>query len=371
MLNNSRATQQAGSAARPMLGCALVCLIACALLASPPSCRALGRNYEVKQVAPGVFVWAPDDIVDQSGDPYFSRAGNAGFIITPDGVAVINTANNPFHAAEILYEIRQRTQLPVRLVIDLGSQGDEMLGNEIFAAQRADIISTAAADAAMQAYQRDLERRLTFDPELPVRMRGIHFTLPGQTFTGESSMTLGGVQIRMTAMNCGLPGQAGGDAVVYLPQTKVLFLGDLYVKGFVPQIGSRDVGRWIGALSEVGHWNVATYVPGHGDPGAQAGLANFKGFLEWLEAGVAAGVNQGKSLSDVEQRLLSSSAFNLLALDLAPRTIEEVYNQTVRAALRRRAAKESIPAPAVTQQRVPSANGVRGFTGANPAAPRE
>lgn len=371
MQNNPRATCHADVVARPVLGGVLVCLIACALLASARPCLALGRNYEVKQVAPGVFVWAPDDVVDQSGDPYFSRAGNAGFIITPDGVAVINTANNPFHAAEILYEIRQRTQLPVRLVIDLGSQGDEMLGNEIFAAQRADIISTAAAETAMQAYQRNIERRLTFDPELPVRMRGIHFTLPGQTFTGQSSMTLGGVQIRMTAMNCGLPGQTGGDAVVYLPQTKVLFLGDLYVKGFVPQIDSRDVGRWIGALSEVGRWDVATYVPGHGDPGAKAGLANFKGFLEWLQAGVTAGVNQGKSLSDVEQRLLSSSAFNLLALDLAPRTIQEVYNQAVRAALRRHAAKEIRVTPPVPRQSIPSTNGVRGFAGASPVAPHE
>lgn len=334
---------------------------------------ALGRNYEVKQVAPGVFVWTPDDEMDQSGDPYFSRAGNAGFIITSEGVVVINSANNPFHAGEILYEIRQRTQLPVRLVIDLGAQGDEMLGNEVFAEQRATIISTSAAKSEMQAYQHDIERRLTFDPELPARMRGIHFTLPGQTFTGQSSLSLGGAEIRMTAMDCGLPGETRGDAVVYLPQQKVLFLGDLYVKGFVPQVDSRDVGRWIGVLGEVGKWDVATYVPGHGDPGAKSGLANFRGFLEWLQAGVTAGVQQGKSLSDVEQRLLSSSAFNLLALDLAPRTIAAVYNQVVhaRSAHLNAAAPPNLINPRMGLPRsIPPAN-ARGFTGPNPSSPHE
>lgn len=350
----------------------LAACVMAALVFARPAC-ALGRNYEVRQVAPGVYVWVPDDVIDQSGDPYFTRAGNVGFVITPEGVVVIDSANNPFHASEILYEIRQRTQLPVRLVIDLGSQGDEMLGNEIFAAQRADIISTSAAATAMQVYQRDLERRLTLDPELPTRMRGIHFTLPGQTFSGQSLMTLGGVEIRMTAMNCALPGQTGGDAVVYLPQSKVLFLGDLYVKGFVPQIDSRDVGRWIGVLGEVDKWDVATYVPGHGDPGAKAGVANFRGFLEWLQAGVSAGVEKGQSLSDVEQRLLSSSAFNLLALDLAPRTIAAVYDQVVHIdLLRRNAARAASPAgqrPAFPH--APSPAGARGFTGQTPPIPHE
>lgn len=358
---------------KPALLAGFFCAVVSLMALSPRPACALGRNYEVRQVAPGVFVWVPDDEVDQSGDPYFSRAGNAGFVITPEGVVVIDTANNPSHGAEILYEIRQRTQLPVRLVIDLGSQGDEILGNEIFAAQRADIISTSAADSAMQSYQRDIERRLTFDPELPTRMRGIHFTLPSQTFTGQSSMTLGGIELRITALNCGLPGQADGDAVVYLPQSKVLFLGDLYVKGFVPQVDSRDVGRWISALGEVNKWDVATYVPGHGDPGAKSGVANFRGFLEWLQAGVSAGVQQGKSLSDVEQRLLSSSAFNLMALDLAPRTIAAVYNQVVHAdLLRRNAARASSPArQRMTVPAAPTAGSVRGFAGTNPPAPHE
>ncbi|MGH9351365.1 MAG: MBL fold metallo-hydrolase [Terriglobia bacterium] len=351
----------------------MVWLMACvfvALISARPAC-ALGRNYEVRQVAPNTFVWVPDDVMDQNGDPYFSRAGNVGFVITPEGVVVINSANNPFHADEILYEIRQRTQLPVRLVIDLGPQGDEMLGNEVFAEQRATIISTSAAESEMQTYQRDLERRLTFDPELPARMRGIHFTLPGQTFTDQSSLNLGGTKIRITAMNCGLPGETSGDAVVYLPQQKVLFLGDLYVKGFVPQVDSRDVGRWISVLGQVGKWNVATYVPGHGDPGTQSDVANFRGFLEWLEAGVTAGVQQGKSFSDVEQRLLSSSAFNLLALDLAPRTIAAVYNQVVRA---RSARLKAASPPDPTHQHMvlpasPPPGSARGFT--NPPTPQE
>lgn len=302
-----------------------------AMLSGPPLCAAGPDNYHVQQIAAHTFVWVPDDIVDQSGDPYFSRAGNVGFVITSDGVVVLDASNNPFSARDVLYEIRQRTDLPVRLVIDLGAQGDQMLGNEVFAEQRALIVSSADTEAAMREYHRDLANRLTFDPELPVRMRGIHFTLPSQTFRGQKTFTLGGVAIHVAAVNCGPPGVPTGDAVAYLPQEKVLFLGDLYVNHFVPQIGSRDVGCWIRALGQLEKQNALTYVPGHGNPGPGSGVAAFRGFLEWLNASVKAGVDQGKSLSDVEQKLLSSSAFNLLALDLAPRTIAAVYHQVMNA----------------------------------------
>lgn len=300
------------------------------LISSRPFLAA-GRNYEVSQVAPGVFVWIPDDVIDQSGDPYFSRAGNVGFIITPGGVVVLDTANNPLNARDVLYEIRQRTDLPVRFVIDLGPQGDQVLGNEVFAEQGATIISTSAAEAGMRAYDRDLIHRQSFDSELHTRMRGIHFTLPGETFSGHKTISIGGTEIRLIAFDCGLPGGHGGDAIAYLPKEKVLFLGDLYVHGFVPQVGQRDIRRWIGALGTLEKWDVTTYIPGHGNPGSSSGVASFRGFLEWLNAGVEAGVRQGKSLAGVEQELLSSSAFNLLALDLAPRTIADVYNQVAKA----------------------------------------
>ncbi|MGH9404846.1 MAG: MBL fold metallo-hydrolase [Terriglobia bacterium] len=306
---------------------AIALFVASALVIGPAQSRALGRNYEVRQVGPHAFVWVPDDIMDQSGDPYFNRAGNVGFVITPEGVVVINTTDNPTHAREVLYEIRQRTDVPVRLVIDLGSEGDQVLGNEVFAEQRATIVSSTLAASGMRAYQAGFARRFLYDPELPSRMRGIHFAFPEQTFSGQTSYDVGGTQIRATVLNCGPEGRATGDAVVYLPQEKVLFLGDLYVKGFVPQVNGRDVERWVSALEELRNWDVTTYVPGHGAPGTRRDLGNFAGFLEWLRGGVESGIRQGKSLEQVQDHLLSSSAFNLLALDLAPRAIAEVYRQ--------------------------------------------
>ena len=119
----------------------LVLLAAFCLLPSAFSVRAANGLYEVQEVKPGVFVWIPDDVLDQDGDPQFSRAGAAGFIITAEGVVVVDTTNSPFHARELLYEIRERTEAPVRYVINTGADGDRMLGNEVFAELQATLIS--------------------------------------------------------------------------------------------------------------------------------------------------------------------------------------------------------------------------------------
>ena len=114
----------------------------CGLLPRPLA--AMSWRYEIREVKPGVFVWIPEDIIEEDGDPLYDRAGTAGFVITRDGVVVINATNSPIHARELLYEIRQRTSLPVRYRIDTGGAGDEALGNEVFAELEAPILSTPA-----------------------------------------------------------------------------------------------------------------------------------------------------------------------------------------------------------------------------------
>jgi glyoxylase-like metal-dependent hydrolase (beta-lactamase superfamily II) len=297
------------------------------VLCHPQHLYSSPKAYTVKEIAPSVFVWVPDDIVDQDSDPGFSRAANAGFIITGQGVVVIDTTNNPLHARELLYEIRQRTDIPVRYAIDTGPQGDEMLGNEVFAEQRTAIISTSGAAAQMRAYQRQIAHRLSFDSLFSARMRGIHLTLPDRTFVGEMSFAVGAQEIRLLSLNCALPGKAEGDAAVFLPQSKVAFLGDLYVNGYVPRIGSLDIRQWIRALSEVEKWDASVYVPAHGAPGSRADVERFKGFLEWLEGRVQGGIREGKSLTQMERELLDTQALYLRAPELAPSIIASVYRQ--------------------------------------------
>lgn len=288
-----------------------------------PAARGL---YEVREILPNVFVWIPDDVLDPEGDPQFNRAGNAGFIITAEGVVVVNTTNTPFHARELLYEIRRRTDLPVRYVINTDSQGDLMLGNEVFVDQQASIVSTNAAQAEMRQYGQELLQRLKEDEhwQLQGRMRGIHPTPPSQAFDPEMSIRLGGQEIKLLSLS---GGHSAGDAVVYLPGTKLLFLGHLYENGFFPHLASSDVRRWIEILRQMESWDVEIYIPAHGPPGDKKQLGEFRQFLEWLVGEVQTRIQQGKSLNEVRRELNPAEIYHWSARDLAPRAVEAVYRQ--------------------------------------------
>jgi len=249
------------------------------LLTSALCLRAAAWRYQVVEVKPHVFVWAPEDIRDQEADPEYDRAGSAGFVITDAGVVVINTTNSPFHAREILYEIRARTEQPVKYVINTDGAPDHFLGNEVFADLKATLFSTAEAQSQMRAYQQQLVRRLDGDDELSAAMRSFHPTPATETSTDDWTLHLGGRDLKLISVPAG---PSPGTAVVYLPDAKVLFLGALYENGMIPRLDSADLKGWIEFLHKVATWDVDVYIPGHGPAGGKRELAEFQRFLEFL-----------------------------------------------------------------------------------------
>ncbi|MBI4165389.1 MAG: MBL fold metallo-hydrolase [Acidobacteria bacterium] len=303
-------------------------LAAFALLPSASASPARGL-YEVREIKRGVYVLFPEDVVDTDGDPQFNRRTNAGFIVTPEGAAVVDTMNTPFRARDLLYEIRRLTDQPVRYVIDTDAHADVFLGNEVFVAEKSAIIATIPAAAEMRDYSIDLARRLLQDENwrLQTRMRGIHPTPPTQTLDAELHLQLGDEQIRIVPLS---GGHSEGDAVVFLPLLKIVFLGHLFENGFFPRIGSSDVHRWIEILKELEAWDAEVYIPAHGPAGGKKELADFRQFLEWLWNEVATRAAEGKTASDLKREMKLTEIYRWSARDLAPRAIEEVYQQVLR-----------------------------------------
>jgi glyoxylase-like metal-dependent hydrolase (beta-lactamase superfamily II) len=292
---------------------------------------AAGWLYKVQEVKPNVFVWVSDDVLDLDGDPQFDRAGTAGFIVTSEGVVVVNTTNTPFHGRELLYEIRHHSELPVRYVIDTNSSGEQILGNEVFTDQQATLISSTKTQEEILQYRQLVARRLADEEDkgkLQSRMRGFHVTVPTQTFGREMALRLGGQEIKLLSL---LGNGSGDDAVVYLPAAKVLFLGELFQNSYFPRIDSRNVHDWIDTLRQVEGWDVEVYVPGHGAPGGKKELAEFRQFLEWFGKEVETRFHEGKSLSEVKREvgpLLENYKWH--APELFSEEVDAVYKQIVK-----------------------------------------
>ena len=299
------------------------CLLLAAFCLLPSAyCPAAGWLYKVQEVKPNVFVWVSDDFLDLDGDPQFDRAGTAGFIVTSEGVVVVNTTNSPFHGRELLYEIRHHSEQPVRDVIDTNSSGEQMLGNEVFTDEQATLISSAKTQQEILQYRQLMAHRLA-DAEdkwkLQVRMRGFHITVPTQTFSGPMSLRMGGQEIKLLSL---LRNGSGDDAVVHLPAAKVLFLGELFQNSYFPRIESRNVHDWIDTLRQVEKWDVEVYVPGHGTPGGKKELAEFAKEVETR-------IQEGKSISEVKREVGPLvEHYKWHAPELISEEVEALYKQT-------------------------------------------
>ena len=305
------------------------CLLFIAFCLLPSAyCPATGWLYKILEVKPNVFVWVSDDVLDLDGDPQFERAGTAGFIVTTEGVVVVNTTNTPFHAREVLYEIRHHSDLPVRYAIDTSSSGDQILGNEVFTELEATLISSAKTQEGIREYRQLLARRVADDEgngKLRTRMRGFHITVPTQTFSSEMTLRLGGQEIKLLSL---LRSGSGDDAAVYLPAAKVLFLGDLFQNSYFPRIDSRNIHDWIATLRQVEGWDVDVYVPGHGEPGGKKELTVFRQFLEWLGKEVETRFKEGESISQVKQEMDSQvETYKWHAPELVSEEVEALYRQ--------------------------------------------
>jgi cyclase len=243
----------------------------------------------LKQIAPSVFAAIHNP---NAKEPSFA---NAGFVIGDDGVAVIDTFANSGAASLLLSEIRRRTKLPVRFVINTHYHSDHVAGNRVFA----DAGATVIAQRNVRNWIHAENLRLLGDtpkPELKTFVESL--MAPTVVYTEAMTLHLGAREIYVRSY----PGHTGGDSVVVIPDANVAFGGDLLWRDAVPNMVDASARLWIETLEAMAKNGAAfTFVPGHGDVGTASEVLVFRDYLATLHKLVADARSQsksGKALSD-------------------------------------------------------------------------
>jgi len=191
---------------------------------------------------------------------------NAAFVITPDGVLVIDALGSPPLAERLLALIREKTAQPVRYVVVTHCHADHIYGLQVFKATGARIVAHVgcrdylASDNArlrLQASRQDLfpwvdENTRLVTPDLWLGEGGRNDDLV---------LNLGSRQFRLRHVG---PAHTVEDLVMYDPATGVLFAGDIVFRGRIPFVGQADSRRWIAALDRMLELRPTLLVTGHG-----------------------------------------------------------------------------------------------------------
>jgi len=281
------------------------------------------KDLEVQKVTDDVYA-----IVGAIGQRDPDNLGNNatfGFVVTKDGVVLIDSGGSFKGAQKIHGAIQTVTDKKVIAVINTGGQDQRWLGNDYFKKQGARIIAAKAAVADQQKRSADQLSTL----ERLVGKEGMVGTRPvyaDETFDGGQELTFGGV--RMQLHNPGVA-HTPGDTYVWLPQQKVMFSGDIVYVERMLAVGSVSQSKgWIKAFETMAALEPAHIVPGHGHAtDLKQARADTYDYLVTLRQGVTDLIDRGLGLESVSKIDQSKFAYLQFYEDLKGPNAHTVFRE--------------------------------------------
>ena len=108
---------------------------------------------------------------------------------------------------------------------------------------------------------------------------GIELRLPDETFSGEVELLIGDKVARLIEVG---PAHTAGDVLVYVPENKIVYTGDiLFIEG-TPVMWRGPVANWIRACDFIVEMDVEVIVPGHGPLTDKSGVRSVRDYLDYI-----------------------------------------------------------------------------------------
>jgi glyoxylase-like metal-dependent hydrolase (beta-lactamase superfamily II) len=278
------------------------------------------------QVAPNVYAV----IGDFGAQTYENDAlnSNYGFVVTPEGVVVMNSGTSVRIAKAIHESIKVVTSKPVKWVINQNSQNQNWLGNAYFSALKVPVIALKeAADLMNESGDAQLA---SVKELLKDKAQGTTLSYPSVVFSDKREIILGGVTFNLMSFGTA---HTPGDIVVWMPQQKILFAGDIvFTERMAAILSIGNVGGWIKAFDSAMALGAKIIVPGHGKVTEEKqATRDTKDFLATTRTSVKKILDAGGSLQDAVEKTDQSQFKYLLGFDaLSKRNINQVFTELER-----------------------------------------
>ncbi|WP_129669265.1 MBL fold metallo-hydrolase [Phytoactinopolyspora endophytica] len=236
------------------------------------------------------------------------RGCNPSYVVTSDGVLVVDTPQLPTKAVAMRQEVEARG--PIRYVVNTEHHVDHIFGNYWFRGAGQVVHHQGVADNFMvptpdlDPFAYALEAIPTDDPEAAdiIPDRDTYYKDPNGgdiVFTGDLTLNLGSHTFHLIHT----PGHTPGQLAVHVPQERVVFTGDTIFSECQTWLMTSDVDQWFGALDRIGELDVEHVVPGHGPVTDLAYLQVQREVLQtWVDA-VADAVARGWSREETIERV--------------------------------------------------------------------
>jgi glyoxylase-like metal-dependent hydrolase (beta-lactamase superfamily II) len=261
--------------------------------AAPAPADGAPQDGKLEQVIPGYYV-------------YSSGARLSGVIATNEGVVVLDSLSNEAMAKHERALIAATVKQPVRYLISSTFHGNYALGNVAYP----DVVKIGTEN-----YRADLLAMMKMD-NMPAAQQTA--MLPHITFRDRMSVYLGGKEIQILYMG---RAHTRGDAVVFVPQDRIVFLSEVFFDGRFPFMNDGYV-EWIRTIDNVLKLDADIFVPGQGPSniaanprGSREALVRAQKVLIEFRDAVQAEIARGASEDQAAANVLLPQYRNMVGYD--------------------------------------------------------
>lgn len=236
------------------------------------------------------------------------RGCNPSYVVTGDGVVVIDTPQLPTRAVAMREEAESKGE--IRYLINTEHHVDHIFGNYFFKGAGQVVHHQGVYDNFMTVtpdldpYDYAWEAVPTDDPdgEEIFPARDVYYEDPNKgdiVFTGDVTLRVGGHTFELLHT----PGHTPGQIAVYVPEERVVFTGDTVFNECQTWLMTSDVDQWLAALERINGLDADIVVPGHGPVTDRSYLAVQRSMLLEWKAAVAVAVAKGWTRDETVERV--------------------------------------------------------------------
>ena len=246
----------------------------------------------LQEVAPNVFAYI------HSGVGW--DICNSGFIVGDDGVLVIDAMMVASQVRLYMEEIRKVTDKPIRYVVNTHHHVDHSFGNQFYLP--AEIVSHRGCREALITRGADGGMLSERYPHYRDDWAEARLTPASITYEDKIIVHLGGKVIELLHPG---PAHTYGDTLVYLPEDKVLFTGDVAFHYLTPLARDGHISNWIKVANGIlNHLDATTLIPGHGPVSGKEVVSATLKYLRLVKRTSRSHFQRGASVEDTSRAVL-------------------------------------------------------------------
>jgi len=217
---------------------------------------------------------------------------NAGIIADGEASLLVDTLFDLKYTREMLDEMRASIPGAAKIdtLVNTHADGDHTFGNQLVEGAR--IIGTEGTLTDFARFDPAFLHQVMENPQQfgragefmaecfkPFHFGDVTLTPPTETFQGEMEIMVGDKLVKLIEVG---PAHSLGDALILVPEDKVLYTGDILFSEGTPIAWYGPIKRWIDVCDRVLEMDIETIVAGHGPISTKEDVRRMRDYLAYV-----------------------------------------------------------------------------------------